>query len=82
MNPVWVRQTEDRFYWHVAFVCCDARPLLMHDWTRAMQVADKHARGHATATSETAPDPAFFPFDALDPYIALTAGTDQMEADR
>lgn len=82
MNKISVRQTEDRLYWRVAFGCCDAWHLLMHDWTFAMQVANAHARGHATATSETAPDPAFFPFDALDLLVALTAGTEKLEGDR
>ena len=42
MNKISVWQTEDRFYWRIACGCCDAWHLLMHDWTLAMHVANKH----------------------------------------
>lgn len=46
MNKISVRQSADRLSWWVTFRCCDARRLLMHDWTLAMQVADEHVYRH------------------------------------
>ena len=83
MNKISVRQSEDRFYWWVFFECCGERSMRMHDWTFAMQVANAHARGHATATSdlEVRDSVSLSEFrtlqdhiDALDLYVVLTAG--------
>lgn len=85
MNKISVWQSEDRFYWRVAFACCDARPLRFHDWTLAMHAANTHARGHATGAGVRPPRATARSLsefrtlqdhiDALDLYVVLTAGT-------